>query len=486
MNITDPIRRHARINPGSTAIVRVDGRSVSYRDLDRTIDSVALRARSLGLTPGACAGLSFSSPYAQLVFALALARIGVAGAPGSLPRERMALCFADNADAASDGARTVTIDRTWTQSPPESAEVEPVPSHQDGTAICRIFASSGTTGTPKHVAVSHDLMARRVFTKWLSVRAPDDTRQICTISTETGYGFRSALRVLWVGGLIVIATSPELVVSGIRRYGVNSLVISPGSLQSVLGLLPLDGRPFPSLTSLEVGGGLLSTRLVELSRQRLCANIVSSYGSTESGNVASAPITALADHPGAVGYLVPGVEMQAVDANDMPVAPGTEGVLRVRSDNCVEAYVGDAAISADVFKAGWFYPGDVGTVSPDGLLTLAGRKSDLINRGGEKVSPRVIEDVLLSSEHVLEAAAFGVPDAMDVVQIWAAIVPRGAPVDAATLDALCRDRLGVLAPTFFLQLKALPRNAAGKVLRDELVRKAVAARQPTSNTSATH
>jgi len=178
------------------------------------------------------------------------------------------------------------------------------------------------------------------------------------------------------------------------------------------------------------------------------------------------------------------VEVQAVDANNVPVARGTEGILRVRSDNCVTAYAGDAAISAEVFKGGWFYPGDVGTVSCAGLLTLAGRTSEVINRGGEKTSPRVIEDVLHSSEHILEAAAFGVPDALGLIQIWAAIVPRGPSVDVATLDAFCRERLGAAAPNYFLQMHALPRNDAGKVLREELVRKAVAASRRPSDTSA--
>ena len=475
MNITDPIRRHAQINPQSIAVVRLNGRSVSYRDLDRTIDAVALRALRLGIAPGARADLQLGSPYAQLVFALALARIGAAGVPKSLPREQTAVCFADAAAAGNDDAQMVAVDRGWTELPLTSIDERAAPSHQDGTATCRIFASSGTTGTPKHVAVSHNLMARRVFTKWLSVRAPDDLRLICTISTETNYGFRSALRALWVGGLIVFATTPDLVVSGIRRYGVNTLVISPGSLQSVLSLLPADGDPFPSLTTIEVGGGLLSPRLCEHARQRLCANVVVSYGSTESGNVASAPVTSLASHAGAVGYVVPGVEVQAVDANDAPLPPGTEGILRVRSDNCVDAYFGDPATSAEIFKGGWFYPGDVGAVSPEGLMTLAGRRSELINRGGEKISPRIIEDALLTSEHVLEVAAFGVPDAMGITQIWAAIVPKSPPVNVADLDALCRERLAAAAPKYYLQMNALPRNDAGKVRRDELVRRAVAA-----------
>jgi long-chain acyl-CoA synthetase len=95
--------------------------------------------------------------------------------------------------------------------------------------------------------------------------------------------------------------------------------------------------------------------------------------------------------------------------------------------------------------------------------------------GGNKVSPQVIEDVLLSLPQVTEAAAFGVPDRMGVVQIWAAIV-AATPVDMAVLQAARRAKLADKAPKFALQVKGLPRNANGKILRTELIAFATARR----------
>jgi acyl-CoA synthetase (AMP-forming)/AMP-acid ligase II len=149
--------------------------------------------------------------------------------------------------------------------------------------------------------------------------------------------------------------------------------------------------------------------------------------------------------------------------------PGTEGILRIRSANCIAGYLGDTAASASVFRNGWFYCGDVGAVSDDGALTISGRTSDFINSGGNKVSPQVIEDVLLSLPQVTEAAAFGVPDGMGVVQIWAAIV-ADARVETSALKAICHAKLAEKSPKFILQVKGLPRNANGKVVRDELVK----------------
>jgi acyl-CoA synthetase (AMP-forming)/AMP-acid ligase II len=169
----------------------------------------------------------------------------------------------------------------------------------------------------------------------------------------------------------------------------------------------------------------------------------------------------------------PGVEVQAVDADDQPLPPGTEGVLRVRSGGCAGAYFDAPAASALVFRDGWVYPGDVGTVAPDGLVTLAGRPSEVINQGGVKVLPQLVEDVLLSVPEIGEAAAFGVPDDMGITRVWAAIVPNGR-VDMSAVHALCRERLRMRAPTSILQMEALPRNEAGKVLRDVLRKRAMA------------
>jgi acyl-CoA synthetase (AMP-forming)/AMP-acid ligase II len=122
-----------------------------------------------------------------------------------------------------------------------------------------------------------------------------------------------------------------------------------------------------------------------------------------------------------------------------------------------------------VFWHGWFYNGDIGSVSPDGLLTITGCSGDFINSGGNKVAARVIEDVLMAMPEVTEAAAFGAPDRLGVGQIWAAIV-AGVRVENAARNAVCHAHLGDKAPKFILQIKGLPRNANGKVMREELIR----------------
>ncbi len=474
MNITDPIRRHAESTPEAVAIFRPDGASITYSRLDHDIDAVGRRLLGAGLAAGNVTGTIVAGPYRHIVLTLALARLGIASAPMSLAAERMDAYVAPRGTPANGTARLVTVDEIWMEGAPPSAGTSPLPSHQDGAAVACYFQSSGTTGIVKHVAITHDMLARRVHSRGLLAPLPKPATQISTIGLGSHYGFKSVLRVLWTGGRVVLPGQPaaERVASLIERHLVNYLVAAPVTLDRIIASLPPGAGPFPSLETIEFGGSLLPRRIYEIARRRLCPNILSLYGTTESGVIAAAPMSVLADHPGAVGYVHRSVEIEAVDESDKPVTPGSEGILRVRSGTCVDAYAGDAAASPDAFKGGWFYPGDVGAVSGDGLLTLAGRTGEFINCGGIKVSPQVIEDVLLSLAQIREAAVFGAPDARGLTRIWAAIVPDG-PLDAAAIKAICIERLKEKSPHFLMPVTEIPRNAAGKILRDELTRMAI-------------
>jgi acyl-coenzyme A synthetase/AMP-(fatty) acid ligase len=475
MNITDPIRRQARTSPDREAIGFPKGQTVSYRELDRTIDFVAAGVRRLGLEPGAAVDVKSPWAYRDLCCRLALARLGICIAAGSMPAIGSPMVLIDGAARDVSGVTFERLDRLWPEDLAAATKVTEVPSHQNGAAVCILFPTSGTTGIPKLVAVSHDVIASRIASRSPALRLPGDARQICTIGVGTSYGFLQRLGVLWAGGVVVMPMGEKDVFSCADRNRATHLAMSPFSLHCLVNALPAGPVSLPSLRQIEVVGGFLPRNLYDIARQRLCSNIVSQYGSAEAGPVAGATIHSLQGHPGAVGYLYPGVDAQAVDADDRPLPPGTEGALRVRSAGCVNAYVGDPAASAGVFRSGWVYPGDVGSVAADGMLIVTGRSNEVINQGGNKVNPQVIEEVLLSVPGISEAAAFDVPDALGVARIWAAIVPSGS-VDMDAVRALCRERLRQNAPRSYLKLKALPRNGFGKVLRAQLKQKAISAR----------
>lgn len=479
MNITDPIRDHARSNPDAPAIIRTGVRnmramrSTSYGELDRTIDAIARRALDLGLAPGDVVGLALEKTaeigrtYAVLAMSLGLARAGITAKIMSEGGARVALCFVTGESPQFPDVKTVLVDADWFRPPPPD-DATPFPSHQDGNAICRIFPTSGTSGLQKEVAISHDLMAARVRVKNFATPLPAAPVYAAQLGADGAYGFRDIVRVLAAGGKVALARTPEQMLVAIEQLRVNVVVVAPGTVAALLEALPQGRGPFPWIESFEVGGAELPARVYESASARLTPNIRSSYGSTEAGSVADAPVAELNGRPGAAGYITAGVEVQAVDENDVQLPVGAEGILRIRSEYCVDAYVNDPDATAVAFRNGWFYPGDLGSIGADGLLTVSGRAIELINHGGSKISPRVIEDALLAVPGITDAAAFGAPDESGITTICAAIV-AGNDLDRRALRSTCLG-LGIGAPQRVVRVRALPRNPNGKVVRGELAR----------------
>jgi acyl-coenzyme A synthetase/AMP-(fatty) acid ligase len=465
MNVTEPLRRIARLNPNAVAIIRAGGSSISYGLLDHAIDRMAGYASRLGLKPGDIASLTIAGPDESLglTLMLAFARIGVASAEPSVPPGHTALRFCCGPSALPGH---VAFDPGWMPNQPAGPDYERPAIHSDPDAVLGVFPSSGTTGRPKHIVITHRQMMQRVLLRWVADGAAPATR-IVGIGLGCAWGVESVLRTLLAGGTLVLS-NPGQAAADIARHSVTSIVTTPVGLRTLLELVPPGAGPFASLDSVQVGGSLLPPALYGEAVARLTPNIHSTMGSSEAAGFVSAPMRDLFSRPGAVGFIWPGVEVQALDEAGQPLAAGREGVLRIRSGMTASGYLAEDGIPSERFVDGWFHSGDIGTVWPDGMLTITGRTTDVINAGGVKVHPQVIESVLLKLPTVLDAAAFGVPDAMGVTRIWAAIVARSR-IDDAVLNAFCRHALPGIAPQTILQIKALPRNENGKVMREQLV-----------------
>ena len=476
MNITAPIRHIARLTPDAVAIVRAAHSIITYGMLDSAIDRMAGYAANLGLRAGDVAGVAIELGAASLILALGLARMGAASAAPTLPPGQMKLCFRFGPIAKPGQVR---FSDAWLERPAgcSAAAIDP-----DSSALCRIFASSGTTGVVKHIPVSHEVMMRRVYSRWQAQGGGPLTRMIA-VGLGIGWGFTVALMTLWQGGTLVLF-DPATAVEAMRRHRVNVLVTSPATLKTLADMRPPGQGPLPDLAAIEVGGSTLPDLVRRAAADRLCRNVVVYAGACEAGGMAGATADALDERPDAVGFVWPDVEVQAVSADHLPLPPGTEGILRVRSAMVAPGYYRNEAATAESFRDGWFYPGDIGTVWPDGMLCLNGRNAELINAGGDKISPHRIEKGLLAIPGVTDAAAFGVPDAAGLTMVWAAIT-SGAPIEDAVLDAFC-DRLpSYMAPRIVLQLEELPRNENGKIRRQALVDLALRLSDPARDAART-
>jgi len=139
--------------------------------------------------------------------------------------------------------------------------------------------------------------------------------------------------------------------------------------------------------------------------------------------------------------------------------------VRVRGDHVANAYASDPKATAKFFRDGWFFPGDLGRLTTDGMLVIVGRQNVILNFGGEKINPESIEAVLNRFGGIMDSAAFGIRNDLGIEEIWAAFVSR-EPIEESLLRHHCAQVLTPAAvPKRFIRVEKLPHNEAGKLDR---------------------
>ncbi len=195
--------------------------------------------------------------------------------------------------------------------------------------------------------------------------------------------------------------------------------------------------------------------------------VVEAYGMTEAAHqVASNPLPPRPRKLRSVG-LAAGPEVAIMDEGGRLVAPGVTGEIVIRGSNVTHGYLNSPAAGAQAFTAGWFRTGDQGCLDEDGYLFITGRIKEIINRGGEKISPREIDEALLEHPAVAQAVAFAVPHDTLGEDVAAAVVPRdNAVVSKQELKAFVAERLSLFkVPQSIVFLEAIPKGPTGKLQR---------------------
>jgi acyl-coenzyme A synthetase/AMP-(fatty) acid ligase len=215
-------------------------------------------------------------------------------------------------------------------------------------------------------------------------------------------------------------------------------------------------------------GGSVPTGLLERVWARMCPNVYVDYGATEVGSVASADLRSINDTPGRTGYVVPPNSIEIVDEAGKTVSFSTEGIVRLRTPFMANGYFGEPDISALFFRDGWFYPGDHGYVTQDGLLVITGRQETRLNVGGDKINPETVEDVVMKFPGINDAAVLTLPNNLGLEDIYA-LIQADSTADVGSLRAHCQAHLRRdFVPVHFLVVDRIPRSESGKIERGRL------------------
>jgi acyl-CoA synthetase (AMP-forming)/AMP-acid ligase II len=198
------------------------------------------------------------------------------------------------------------------------------------------------------------------------------------------------------------------------------------------------------------------------------ADFRNSYGATECGGIAINPVPPAVSKRGSVGISV-GPEIRIVDESGQPLPVGELGEIVVRGPGVFRGYEADLGDNVDTFFGDWYRTGDLGYLDGDGYLFLTGRIKEVINRGGEKVAPLEIDEVLRSHPDIEDAAAFGVPHPVLGEDIAALVVLKRQQSGTDQIHRFAAERLSAFKlPRTLLVVPEIPRGPTGKVLRKRL------------------
>jgi acyl-CoA synthetase (AMP-forming)/AMP-acid ligase II len=477
--------------PGHSAILLPDdGCATTYRSLAEQVDSLAATLRQSGLQPGDPVAIVLPNSLEYLATFLAITRARLIAAPlnPAYKAEEFRFYLEDA------GVRAVIV-------PPEANPVRQTAQelnlpiwiasrdaqgrvHLEGEGLTRgdstselprpedtalFLHTSGTTSRPKGVPLTHINLMTSIRNIAGHYRlTPQDTSLLVMPLFHVHGLIGATLSTFWAGGTLVVPPrfSGSSFWPAAKNYGVSWYSAVPTIHQVLLSRADADGAPKHSgLRFIRSCSSALAPATLAQLEARFDAPVLEAYAMTEASHqMTSNPLPPAVHKPGSVGCGT-NVDVAIMDEAGNLLPTGTQGEVVVRGANVTPGYHKNPEANATAFTHGWFRTGDRGVLDGDGYLTLIGRIKELINRGGEKISPLEVDAALLLHPAVAEAATFGAPDHKYGEEVHAAVVLKGK----ATVEELqrhCYDRLADFkVPKVLHIVKELPKGPTGKLQR---------------------
>ncbi|MFC7157122.1 class I adenylate-forming enzyme family protein [Halomarina halobia] len=491
------LRRAVATAPDREAFVYPDrGVRVTYREFDERVDRLAAGLAANGVEPGDVVSVLLSNrpEFAETFFACA--RGGVVSAPINTrvsPREFGYLlgdadpacvvteesfeALLDSPDCGTDiPPILVDSDRGRPYADPSIEETPPsVPTAADDPAS--LLYTSGTTGEPKGCVAEHFHLVNGALNYRTCFDTGDGLRTLVTVPLFHVAGLVANLlhTVANAGTTVVLdGSDPERFLRTIEDERIEFVLGVPTNY--VLAMERADPTAY-DLSSWRIaayGGAPMPADSIGRLRDAFPGvALCDAYGTTETvgGLVTMCPDERTDDYAHTIGLPTPPVELAVVDDEREPLGPNAVGELAVRGPIVVQEYLNRPAATESAFDGGWYFTGDLASVTEAGFVELKGRSRDKIVRGGENIYALDVEEVLVVHDGVLEASVTSFPDAVLGERVLAAVVPK--PGVRLTEDALWEHCLENLAdykvPELFRILDELPKNPGGKVLKADIV-----------------
>jgi oxalate---CoA ligase len=471
------------------AIVVPEALRLTYGGLREQVSSAADALARLGLKRGDRVALVFPNSAEAIMLFLAASTVGTAAPLNAAYKEDEFRFYLEDIEARAlvvppgqgDAARralpagAILIEASLDERGLISLESQ-APSHASRTArepgdddIALVLHTSGTTSRPKLVP----LRQRNLFYSAENIArtydlTPGDVA-LCVMPLFHIHGLMaSTMATLWSGGTVVVPPKfdPMTFWPVVSEHRATWYSAVPTIHQMLL--MRNRGEHPPGAAGLRFirsSSSALSPETMHQLEARFGAPVLEAYGMTEASHqMASNPLPPADRRPGTVG-LGTGVRIGIMDEAGTLLAGGSRGEVVIQGPSVIDGYANNPDANTKSFTDGWFRTGDQGFLDPDGYLSLVGRIKEMINRGGEKIAPREIDDVLLQHPAVTEAVAFGSPHPTWGEEVVAAVVLK-TPTTEKELIAFARERLAdYKVPRRLFIVEKIPRTATGKIQR---------------------
>lgn len=363
---------------------------------------------------------------------------------------------------------------------PQLAESPTVTTPEAGASavddLATILYTSGTTGRPKGVMLSHRNLCTNVDSILTYLDLGPTDRIVNVLPFYYSYGSSVLHTHLAAGGCVILEDNliyPHRFLERVVAEGATGLAGVPSTFALLLSRVRLENYDLRRLRYVTQAGGPMPTALWERVRRGLAhCRCYAMYGQTEAtARLSYVPPDRLDDKPGSVGQAIPGVELDVRDEQGESLPAFAVGEVWARGPNIMLGYWNDAELTREVLaEGGWLKTGDLGYRDDNGFLYLQGRQTEMIKTGAHRIHPHEIEATIGEIEGVVEVAAVGVPDALlgQAVAVYV-VVANEAGLDAMAIKAHCRRRLAnYKLPKHVQFVSCLPRTASGKVQRFKL------------------
>ncbi|MFW5836171.1 MAG: class I adenylate-forming enzyme family protein [bacterium] len=340
--------------------------------------------------------------------------------------------------------------------------------------LAAIVYTSGSTGRPKGVMLSHLNIVSNMVSIADYLRLGSDDRILMVLPHFYIYGLSLVLTHVLVGGGIILENRfmyPNTVLETMTTVGATGFAGVPSTFSILLARSTVRETGFPSLRYVTQAGGAMPVKVQKETADAFApAALYIMYGATEAAPRLSYLDPADLEHKwGSIGVPIPNVDLFVADQDGSPLPPGEEGELVARGSNIMAGYWKDPEASGEVIRSGLYYTGDLGVRDEEGFLYVTGRAKDIIKVKGFRVSPKEIEEHIIRSDAVSEAAVVGVPDDVQGEVPVAFLVPKDDDVDTQAISvALQRELPAYKVPRHYVVVGELPKGSAGKVLKTRL------------------